>query len=266
MQKNKQKRKLRLLSKGRRCRPWINNDGSKKSDAEISLLGRYWNQKTWSAFLDEDVGRVVGHFLTLTEETRPNDRERRDEYLTDKFATIDLEEVFQTALESLSFYEEGIIKKLFLEEASARDTAAYFGVSPSQVRKIKSRALGKLRRILQEDSFAKKLLKKLASEQPLSHTKRNVFEEGRGPYKGLSFLRENFPELTYQEQRLAYELFLTDTGTPCISRELGLTLIETLELKEKICSKLRRIYQEGYEANKQRSAEKKGYPRLRLIL
>ncbi len=177
MGKKKEKRKLRLLSNGRRFRPWLNDDGRKKSDAEISRLGRYWDQKTWSAFLDEDVGRVDGHLLRLNEEVekRLDDRERRDEYFTDKFASIDLEEVFKTALEALSFDEERIIKELFWNKARVWDTAVIFRISPFQVRKIKSRALEKLRWILQEDFFARKLLKKITSEQSLSNRKRNVF-------------------------------------------------------------------------------------------
>ena len=39
-------------------KPWRNPDGSKKTDAEISLLGKRWYLETWKDFLDEDVGRV----------------------------------------------------------------------------------------------------------------------------------------------------------------------------------------------------------------
>ena len=37
---------------------WKNPDGSKKTDAEISLLGKKWYLETWTNFLDEDIGRV----------------------------------------------------------------------------------------------------------------------------------------------------------------------------------------------------------------
>ena len=50
--------------------PWRNSDGSKKTDAEISLLGKKWYLETWKDFLDEDVGRVKNRYCRKASSSR----------------------------------------------------------------------------------------------------------------------------------------------------------------------------------------------------
>ena len=46
-------------------RPWMNEDGTRKSDGEIKLLGQGWSADTWDRFLDADVGTLKDDSLVF---------------------------------------------------------------------------------------------------------------------------------------------------------------------------------------------------------
>jgi hypothetical protein len=38
--------------------PWLNEDGTKKTDAEIAQLGQSWSAQIWNEYLDSNTGTL----------------------------------------------------------------------------------------------------------------------------------------------------------------------------------------------------------------
>lgn len=148
-------------------RPWINEDGTKKTDGEISRLGQKWDQKTWKYFLNEDLGTLRGYSSCILvphickSRAANNERslwERDDGKYSQKFRGVDLKSVFEVAFLELSPREEAILREFFWNERRSSDVARCFCMLPSSIRRTRKRILEKLRLILTSEDFKEKLL------------------------------------------------------------------------------------------------------------
>ena len=142
--------------------PWLNEDGTKKSDREISKLGKHWNQETWTRFLDDDVGIIhendYGRLVFYKDMNKVLDTKEEDEAaMTDKFRFIDLCFLFSVALDELAPRERAMLKKIFWECKSLKETAKEMKINCNYMRSLKQRTLAKLGQRLRSQEFAWKL-------------------------------------------------------------------------------------------------------------
>ena len=238
-------------------RPWINDDGSRKSDAEISRLGQFWDEKTWERFLDEDVGKITddGRF-TVVEEP---DAFSKEEYKTEKrgfshaIADLKLAAVFNAAAEQLPPRERFILKRHFWDDSSLKEIAEETGLPPGTVRSTKRRSLKKLANILSSDEFGPKLARELGKKK----YRRVEKEKKHTPLKRkvLDFIKDNLSSLRPLERRAAEYLYIRQMTLQNTATALGRTVGETKAIRASAFERLKSIYEEGYEKNRKSSSE-----------
>ena len=157
-----------MRKKQRGPRPWINEDGTKKTEGEISRLGKGWDRETWNRFLNEDVGLPHGYpscisvphiWKSRAANTDKGLWNREGGEYTNKFQGVDLKEMFEVAFMELAPREEEIIRAIFWsEEMNLAKVARRFGMWPPSLRRAKKKILEKLRSILISEDFKEKLL------------------------------------------------------------------------------------------------------------
>ena len=146
--------------------PWLNKDGSCKSDAEIKILGKSWSQATWHKYLDVSVGTLkddrLVFFPFMDTETIKDGKELLD-YFQERNYYPNLRFAFKLAINELSKDEITILKGYFFKGKSIAQLANELNRTSENVRKIKNRALRKIKESLLSARFRKKLrlLKKL---------------------------------------------------------------------------------------------------------
>lgn len=134
-------------------KPWLKENGEVLSERELKYISKFWDQETWDRYLkslefEEDHEVIEGCGIPRTEEkVYPT--------LADLLPThMDLDdkvmEQVRSALTSrqLSVREQKILYLTYWEKTPERELAALFDVSRSVARKIKKRALMKIKRIL----------------------------------------------------------------------------------------------------------------------
>ena len=140
--------------------PWLNKDGSFKSDAEIIKLKKTWGKETWQRYLDADVGTVEDENLVffpyMDTETMSEGSEflaflqRRRHHPNVHFA-------LEMAFDGLSRAEKSVLEKYFWKEKTHSEIAKKLKISSSTVRVLKGRAIKKLKKILLSEKFTRKL-------------------------------------------------------------------------------------------------------------
>ena len=141
-------------------RPWMNEDGTKKTDEEIRELGKNWSAETWKRFLDADTGttkdeslvffadmdKIFGFGLHDTADTA----EEHGGY-------GNLESALILAMDGLSPKEREIIARSFWKGVDDGGIAEKMGMATGAVWTNKSRAIKKLGGILPSRRFKTKL-------------------------------------------------------------------------------------------------------------
>ena len=140
--------------------PWLNGDGTVKSDEEIRRLGKDWSAETWDLYLRADVGTLDDDALCFfadmdTEFVLERHRvldilKNREDYGGIRFALL-------LALDELSFMEKTVVEYSFWKGMEDRDIAEALGTTYGAVRVHKSHAVKKLGRILPSKRLKVKL-------------------------------------------------------------------------------------------------------------
>lgn len=130
--------------------PWLNADGTKKSEDEIKELGKTWSSETWSQYLDSEVGTLRDDELTFVPAVTDKTLEKSTvlNFLHEGKNYEELETALLLALSQLTKTERFIIKESFWKMASNKDIAEKLGKSTNTVAVLKSRSLKKLAQIL----------------------------------------------------------------------------------------------------------------------
>ena len=238
-------------------RPWINDDGSRKSDAEISRLGQFWDEKTWEKFLDEEVGKItrsgrLARGVDLDEFSEDEFRIHKREF-SHGVANLNLAAVFQAAFQGLNPKERFVLKRYFWDESKLKDIAEEMGISPSTVRTVKGRAVKKLNGILSSKEFVPKLARELKKRKYANPQKNNG---GIGLKKEvLDFIKDNLPRLLPLEKRAAECLYLRQMTLKNTATALDKTVGGVMAIRRSTFDRLEKIYKEGYEKNREPSQE-----------
>ncbi len=244
-------------------RPWLRPDGSKRSDAEISKLGKSWDAKTWKRFLDEDVGKITDDgritYFKKWEKIPGIEEKLADAQTSNRVANLNLRVIFEMAFEELSYREQLVLEKFFWDGISLRKIAEEVRSSPSAVHMAKQRALTKLKKILSSSRFGQKLstnLRRLAATRPkrcsiLNRPKR--VQSGTNPslkHETLDFIEDNLTRLTHLERKVVEFLYFREMDLKSIASILKKTVGEVKELRASAYGKLERIYHDGFIENK----------------
>lgn len=140
--------------------PWLNPDGTKKSDKEISRISKTWTPEIWNQYLDSDIGTLQDDELVFIPDmnseliTHGSDLL---EFLRENNHYEVIEDAFALAIDELSRAERKVIKKLFWEDIPTQQLATELGTSEGNIRVIKSRALQKLKSLLPSQKLKQKL-------------------------------------------------------------------------------------------------------------
>jgi len=141
--------------------PWLNTDGSKKTDKEISQLGKSWSAETWSHYLDSSVGILNDESLVYFENMDTEMVYERAEvlnFLRDSKCYQSLEDALLVALEKLSTKERLIIRESFWQRLRDREIAIALNTTHSTVRNLKHRAIKKIGQFLTSQDVKKEVL------------------------------------------------------------------------------------------------------------
>ncbi len=131
--------------------PWINTDGTRKSDEEIEKLGKSWSPNIWNRYLESEVGSLQDESLVFYGDMDTEDILDKAEvlkFLQEKQYHEKLESALLVALNQLSKTEREIIKEVFWNKLTDNEAAKKLNKTHLSIRVLKSRAVKKLGRIL----------------------------------------------------------------------------------------------------------------------
>lgn len=157
---NLDKRKTKNIKiKKSGTKPWLNKDGSKKSDKEISELGKGWSTKQWSEYLNYDLGEIKDDlsFFGDMDTSKVYERAEILKYLQECEYHESIEIALLLGMVSLSRIEREILKYSFWRMMSDREIAKKLKTSYGSIRSNKSVAIKKLAKILSSATFKKKI-------------------------------------------------------------------------------------------------------------
>jgi RNA polymerase sigma factor (sigma-70 family) len=130
--------------------PWLNADGTKKSEEEIKELGKAWSSETWNLYLDSEVGTLRDDELlfvpTVTDEIL--EKSAVLNLLQEGKHYEELETALLLALSQLTKAEKFIIRESFWKKSSNKEIAQRLNKTQKNVGVLKSRAIKKLGKIL----------------------------------------------------------------------------------------------------------------------
>ncbi len=230
--------------------PWRNPDGTRKTDAEISKLGKSWDVETWKQFLDEDVGKITEdgklYFVKKFEDCPKLEKQTEDEEkFSNKMENLDLEVIFSLAFEELTPREQLILDKLFWEELSLRRTARALNTTPTNISTTKARVLKKLKMILTSKGFGQRLsshLKRFAIQRPKRvRCGGNEFLKN----ENLNFIEDNLACLNHTERKVVECLYFKDMDLKTVASIIKKTVDETRKINKIAGDKLQRVFNEG---------------------
>ena len=131
--------------------PWLNRDGTQKTDREILKLGQRWTPEIWNRYLDSELGTLQDEELVFYENMDTEEILERAtvlKYLQEGKNYDELEKALLLALYELSKSERIIIKESFWKMATDKEIAERLNKTHKNVRVLKSRAIKKLGTIL----------------------------------------------------------------------------------------------------------------------
>lgn len=141
--------------------PWLNADGSLKSDKEIAQLGKKWTAKTWNQYLDSNLGTLQDDELLFYENMDTEAMNERVEVLKflqeSKYYDI-LETALLIALAKLSKTERIIVRESFWMMATDQEVAKKIKSTNASVRNLKHRAIKKLGQFLPSKELKEEII------------------------------------------------------------------------------------------------------------
>lgn len=151
--------------------PWLNDDGSFKSDEEIQSLGKNWSAETWDSYLKVNVGDVEAEdhdlvFFPFVDTETVNFGAELLKTLRTQDDYENLPEAFEFALTFLSDREAQVIRMRYLKELSQEEISERLGVGINSIKSFRRKGLKKLRQLLPSEEFRTKY------QEHIKHLKR----------------------------------------------------------------------------------------------
>lgn len=151
--------------------PWLNDDGSFKSDEEIQSLGKSWSAETWDSYLKVNVGDVEAEaqdlvFFPFVDTETVNFGTELLKTLRTQDDYENLPEAFDFALTFLSDREAQVIRLRYLKELSQEEISERLGVGINSIKSFRRKGLKKLRHLLPSEQFRTKY------QEHIKHIKR----------------------------------------------------------------------------------------------
>lgn len=131
--------------------PWLNTDGTKKTDREIAKLGEEWPPEIWNLYLESEVGTLADEHLVFYEDMDTDEILERSDVLRclqDCRYHETLEAALLIALDQLSRTERTIITEAYWNQATDKEISKKLRKTQDNVRVLRSRAIKKLGHIL----------------------------------------------------------------------------------------------------------------------
>jgi len=163
--------------------PWLNADGTKKTDNEIEKLGTSWSLETWNQYLDSSVGSLEDSRLSFVPNMDTDEILEKStviDYLENGKYYEDIETALVFALFHLSKTERAVIRGSFWMMLSDKEIAKALNKSHQNVRYLKSTAIKKLRSILSSEDLLHEISQLKSSDRfktVLSFKKHRITEE-----------------------------------------------------------------------------------------
>ena len=131
--------------------PWLNTDGSMKSDKEISALGQHWNAETWDNYLKATIEH--GDTELLLEESMDDIKALSAKDFFDFITTVENYEYLQGYVQqamrnNLSPKEESILRMKYFENMSEKEVAEKLSIGLETLKKYRKSALKKIKNFL----------------------------------------------------------------------------------------------------------------------
>ena len=140
--------------------PWLNADGTRKSDEEIKRLGRNWSTETWDSYLQEDIGILKYDALRFF-------ADMDTDFVLERAGVVDVLKRYgghehlkfsvAVAFEELTPMERDVLRCFFWGQMDDRSIAESMGKTYGHIRVCKSRAIKKLGEIFPSKRFKAKV-------------------------------------------------------------------------------------------------------------
>ena len=137
--------------------PWQNEDGSFKSDREISQLGKRWSTKEWDTYLKNFETQITENPID------PNNIQYcTNDTIASFFMTVTesdqhpaLSQAARICINSLPSKQKQIVRMIFWENMTQTEAAKKLGISRSAVQTSLRRAKDSLKNMLVKRTFHK---------------------------------------------------------------------------------------------------------------
>lgn len=160
---------LMPLSKQKNKKPWLNFDGTTKTDEELKEVSKEWTPKNWEAYLSEQEQhqREEPHphniLESIEEKISPEELARGIFSYVSECNLPHFKPFVAEAIATLSPRELKVIQGVYWDSKTYREIAVQIGVTKAGAYKIHSRALEKLRLLIPKVAFQEKPIKSKAS-------------------------------------------------------------------------------------------------------
>ena len=142
--------------------PWLNKDGTPKSDEDLKKNSPFWSKETWEAYLSTLEKEREEYLLSDPRIIENFSAEAYARFLMSMDGTekgLDqLRVLAQTCLNQLSQRESEVLKKIFFEKKSERQIAEELGVSRNSIKSFKYRGLNKIKQTMRSGNFCQKTM------------------------------------------------------------------------------------------------------------
>ncbi len=142
-------------------KPWLNEDGSIKSDAKIRKEGQQWPPSVWEAYLSTlEVGRREEDVLSPAE----MDTFSTEQHISVAFSMARkqsyplLKVMLDACIRELTPKQRDVVIRYYWDSKTVAEIAASMGVSKQAVRKTMKIALAKIKTNFTSSSFRRQVM------------------------------------------------------------------------------------------------------------
>lgn len=127
-------------------KPWLNENGVRRSDEEIRRLAEKWGDKTWEDFLKDTVEKPLSDTLIAGFDYETIEAKVRETYqgMVSTNFRPDLSGLVEMLLRHLTIRERKVIQEIFWFGKSQHEVAHELHLTRSAVRNYQNRALKKM--------------------------------------------------------------------------------------------------------------------------
>ena len=156
----------RSIKPTHRQAPWIGPEGKVLSDAQLRLVSRSWDAKTWERYLST-IETPLSECLIPTKKLYAlAEKSGNGLFICEGEAANALpSKKLEHALEQLTFKQRHVLELTFFRAKSSRQASMILGISQSTVRDLKRKALRNLKRLLGGGTLTFPLVRETMNQQ-----------------------------------------------------------------------------------------------------